>query len=323
MMDKEKNILDIVFGQSEAGSLKFAASPPKKGKSPTAVFVINSDGSPATEEQLTQVRAQAEEASRKVRDSTLHLEIDRNNIVCLSFGLAMGDISEDIPGEKRLAEMKTAFAHLPGKRYKNVADEIFENSVAGLNRVLAHMSAGNPIRIWCSNNPFDLCGLYWLMYLINKLENHGDIYTVFLPDMVHREDGTIIRYTGWGELSPHEWQLYFKPEKATPAFITMCAGEWHRLKADNAPVRGVLNGVLHSLPEDIYDSFILKEIKAMDTEFMQARVVGNVLGKYRLAINDGWIAQRMEKMIGQGIIEPISAPPEDGPIYHRMMKKNI
>ena len=323
-MDNGKNILDIVFGQSEAGCLKVAANPLKKSKSTTAIFVLNSDGSQATEEQLQQARKQHEKQERMAENSTLHLKIDKKNIVCLSLGLSQGDISEDIPGEKRLAEMKKSFAHLPDDEYVNVAQEIFDNAVSDLNRVMTHISAGGNIRVWyCNNNPTDVCGLYWLMYLVDKSDCHGDIYLLSLPEMIYRPDGTIIRCTGWGELSPYEWHLFFKPEKAAPVFVIMCAGEWRRLKADNAPIRGMINGTMHSLPEDFYDSFILKEIHRMDTEFRQAFVIGNVLGKYRLGISDGWVAQRMEQMIAQGILTPISAPEPGAPAYHRMMKKNI
>lgn len=249
--------------------------------------------------------------------------MDKENVMCVHFGLAEGDISEDFPAEKRLASIKAGLAHLPAEIYGEVADEMMSEATAALEKVLEHAAAGKPVRLWYSNNLYELCGMYHLLYLISRLDSHGRIYTVFLPDTVQKADGTIVRHMGWGGVSPQEWQACFNPQQATSAFIAMCAGEWRRLKADNAPVRGVLNGVLHSLPRDIYDSFILKEIYAADREFMQAKVIGNVLGKYQLAISDGWVAQRMEKMIQQGIITPVTAPPEDAPVYHRKMKKNI
>ena len=50
--------------------------------------------------------------------------------------------------------------------------------------------------------------------------------------------------------------------------------------------RQMLNGKLQSVSEDIYDSFILREIAEQPEQFKMAIVIGNVLGKYQLGISD-------------------------------------
>ena len=85
-------------------------------------------------------------------------------------------------------------------------------------------------------------------------------------------------------------------------------------------MRGMLNGQLVSLPEDVYDSFIFREIEAEPEVFREAEVIGRVLGKYQLGIGDGWIATRIEGMIRAGMLEPVTQP-EQGIPYRRQLRK--
>ena len=60
-----------------------------------------------------------------------------------------------------------------------------------------------------------------------------------------------------------------------------------------------------SVSEDIYDSFILREIAEQPEQFKMAIVIGNVLGKYQLGISDVWISNRIDKMLEDGVLEII------------------
>ena len=42
--------------------------------------------------------------------------------------------------------------------------------------------------------------------------------------------------------------------------------KWNQLQNENAPLRAMLNGKLQSVSEDIYDSFILREIAEQPEE---------------------------------------------------------
>lgn len=83
----------------------------------------------------------------------------------------------------------------------------------------------------------------------------------------------------------------------------------------------MLNGQLVSVPETIYDDFIIREIAEEGKEFHEAMIVGRVLGKYQLGIGDSWVALRIEEMIRTGKLEPVTELAEDSPIYHRVLKK--
>ena len=96
---------------------------------------------------------------------------------------------------------------------------------------------------------------------------------------------------------------------------------YKELQQENASLRAVLNGKLVSVPDSLYDIFILRELEKQEDEFNEAQLVGQVLGKYQLGIGDGWIALRLEQFIRDGLLIPVTAPEPDAPVYHRILKK--
>ena len=128
--------------------------------------------------------------------------------------------------------------------------------------------------------------------------------------------------SGWGGVKPGDWHKHLNLQAvASPAFFNMCVTQWKYLQQENAPLRAVLNGRLVSIPETIYDYFIVREIEAEEDEFHEAMVIGKVLGKYALGIGDAWIAHRIEKMIADGQLTPVTEAAPGSPIYHRRLKK--
>lgn len=96
---------------------------------------------------------------------------------------------------------------------------------------------------------------------------------------------------------------------------------WQQLKRENASLRAVVNRQIVSVPDTFYDPFIFQELDAQEDEFMEAMLIGRVLGKYSLGIGDGLIAMRIEQFIKEGKLEVIThAKPQD-PSYHRMLRK--
>lgn len=85
----------------------------------------------------------------------------------------------------------------------------------------------------------------------------------------------------------------------------------------------MLNGKLQSVSEDIYDSFILREIAAQPEQFKMATVIGNVLGKYQLGISDVWIANRIDKMIENDILNIVQDAPKGETSYRRILRKKM
>lgn len=59
----------------------------------------------------------------------------------------------------------------------------------------------------------------------------------------------------------------------------------------------------------------------MQDEFPESHLIGNVIGRYQLGIGDAQIHQRVEKMISEGKLEPITQPEEGDIIYRRKLRK--
>ena len=68
--------------------------------------------------------------------------------------------------------------------------------------------------------------------------------------------------------------------------------------------------------------FIRQELNAQPDEFMEAHVIGTILGKYQLGIGDLWIALRIEQFIREGMFEVLTISDSDRPIYRRMLRKS-
>lgn len=57
------------------------------------------------------------------------------------------------------------------------------------------------------------------------------------------------------------------------------------------------------VPEDFYDFLIWKEMSGKPQK--EARLIGNILGKYPVNMGDWWYAKRIEHFIDEGKIQVV------------------
>ncbi len=204
----------------------------------------------------------------------------------------------------------------------DAACTLYRQALENLETVKQRLEQGEPVRVWYSRQPDDLCGLYWFAAQLSRWAvPAGQVWAVKLPEWV-QQGGTVVEYTGWGEVEPGAWGRLVPLQARLPkALVEGIAARWQQLQQENAPLRAVVNGRLCSVPEDFYDPFLLRELDKLTDEFLEAEWIGRVLGRYQLGISDGWLALRVEEMIRQGMLVPLSQPPQDRPSYHRMLKK--
>lgn len=317
-------MIEIVFSDSACGSLK-AAKHYGEGKYQNGcfgVFVSHADGSKPKAE-IEDARRKAEEKERLMWESAIPMEGNSADVLGFHLALSVGDISENRPGTRRRQVLERLFSIYPNDEGRQAAQELLQRAKDNLVKVLDRTTKGEALRIWYSNQPDELCGLYWFMAQLNQLEgSFGQVYLVQLPEWTADEKGNIIRMACWGETPPWEWHRYLALQRpAPPVFCQSCASHWRTLQKENASLRAMLNGQLVSTPETLYDDFIVREIAAEDEKFHEAMVIGRVLGKYQLGIGDSWVALRIEEMIRDGKLEAVTAAAEDAPIYHRILKK--
>lgn len=281
-------MIEILFGDSEAGSMKVA-----KSSNTTIIGGMNGPtsyiGNPP---QLD---------GKKIEWITGNSD----EVICLAFMLDIGDIKESIDSQYRQDLILSMYTQ---SGWDNSLEVLKELSMAGKiyinesNRLVGFLKKGEPIRIWYSNSPYSLCGLY---YLCNILRNYSnDIFVVKLPVYVQTAKSTITRYCNWGEVSAEEFsQFLVYEEKMTMSKMRMFSNQWAELVEDNSPLRTVINGNLIGVPEDFYDFLIRKRLSFNPVK--EARVIGDILGHYPLGIGDWWYASRIELMIKAGSIRVV------------------
>lgn len=321
---KEHLILEIVFSDSAAGSLKLAQGYGKGGyiSGCHSVIITHSDGSEPTQQEIDAEIRRLEEEERRNWESATPLGGDPSDVFGLGLGWNIGDIADDAPGgparEKALKTLYGIFPDMDKAELQNWQ----QNTAASLAAVLRRAAEGEELRLWYSDSPDESCGFHWLLARLQTLERCGPLTAVKLPEVEEGPDGALIQKNGWGDVAPQEWHRYLPLEKPlSPAHCRFYAARWRELQAENAPLRVVLNGCLVSMDADCYDGFIRREFAALPDEFQEAQLVGRVLGRYQLGIGDAWVALRVEEMLQNGELHPLTAAPPDCPIYHRMLKK--
>lgn len=318
-------MMDVVFSRSACGSLKMAQHY-GQGEYTGAVSVIvaaregEERTAPAPEVQAA--RQAAEQRARREWEEARPLGGEPANVFSLEGGWSMGDIAESqFPqGRRRLLErlFAASFGGSEAEREQIISESLNELQ-ANLQTVLTRSANGEELRIWYSAGPDDACGLCWLLAKLNELAHHGPVQLIKLPVWEYGEGETMMAYTGWGEIGPGEWGRYLPlAQTAKPALLQACAGRWKELQRENAPLRVCLNGTLQSVPETFYDGFILRELEELPQEFLEASLVGSVLGKYQLGVGDSWLALRIEAFCRQGLLEVV----QDGPGIRRRLRQH-
>lgn len=310
-------MLEVVFTESAGGGLKLAQTIRKDCQmdGPNAVVFQSDDGKTPSQEEIDRYLAsmQAEWARAKP------LGGKPEDVFCFALGLSVGDISGDVLGPERQAYLQSMIC-IDDPAFDHVEQEIFDNCRRTLPVFLERARAGEPARIWYSDTPDEICGLYWLMTL---LDDTMDIRIVKMPEYEEREDGTIVSHDGWGEIIPGDWHQYVPLEKTvTPNVRRMFANYWtYLLVPQNTLLRAVLNGQLTSAEADLYDGFIHRELDRRGSEFREANLIGDVLGRYQLGISDWWIHSRIQSMVDDGLLEVVEPCGKGNPVYHRTLRK--
>lgn len=322
-------MLEVVFCDSAAGSLRQAFAGEPAAQVGTVLYASFEEERELTPEEAAQFEENAlrwqqaeEERQRRGWAEGLPIAGSPADILSLPLYLSVGEITEEGIGPQRQA----ALARLMGT-YLSIAQEVTEELMEQCRRsrkaLLERASAGEGIRVWTSDTPDDACGLAWLAHQLAALDlKKVQVTQVKLPDFYEQSDGTVVRWRGWGEMDPWLWGRMVGLGQRLPVnLLRGLDARWQALQRENAPLRAVVNGELVSVPETWYDPFLRREIAAEGEEFMAARVVGNVLGKYRLGIGDSELAQRLKDMIQAGQLQQVTYPGPEDPIYHCRLRK--
>lgn len=259
-------MIEVMFGESEGGSMKIA----KKCRKP--------DGEP--------------------------FGGNSSEVVCIPLMLELGDISLPVDSDYRknlISEMHT----INGMFVQSSLTWLKEAWIGyqkELGRLKNYAATGEELRIWYSDAPYSACGLRYVCSLLREYDCRVSV--IKLPPYILLTDDTIQTFVSWNEFDAGRFYQFLPLEKKLSAFeIRLFASDWTALTQDNSMLRAVVNGRLIGVPEDFYDHIIRKEIP--EGEFMMARLLGDALGKHPLGVSDSWYAKRIIWMIEQGELEII------------------
>lgn len=314
-------MLQIVFSDSECGTLKMAThwGPSSWDDGPIGFIFGDGEREPTQEEKnqaMAQLKAQWEAENRRARP----VGGDPGDVLYPSVGLDIGPISgPDV--ERARFDLLTAWLGgdfpLPDSDPDNHTqrDMLWEQRQRDRERLLEGGKNGETVRIWYSNAPYSLCGFYDVLWQLRDCD--CPVTALEMPRWMPLGDDTAQSCLNWGELSPGDWAAYLPLEREIPKNVRRAiAVEWFQLREENAPLRAVVNGRLHSVGEDFYDPFIRAHIH--DRYFRVGQLIGEVLGRYQLGIGDWWIAKRIQAMETQG--ELITVSKGDG-FYRNEMRR--
>ena len=318
-------MLEVVFSDSAAGTMSVALGHKYKIGGATAVIDANDVGEKdrtITQAEIEKFQHEAEERERSGWENAIPFEGNRENIINFPLALSVGNITETGIGSEREKAISLLMGIFPSMVFQ-VVNDLLNTAHKSYAILMEQVQKGEPIRVWVSREPDAMCGLYWLMeQLIPIGLEKLDVTLVELPAWERGPDGCIVQYTGWGEIEPYRFgEMALLGKKLPINYLRSLANRWEELQQENATLRAVLNGKLVSVPDSLYDTFILRELEKQEDEFKEAQLVGQVLGKYQLGIGDAWIALRIEQFIRDGLLIPITAPESDAPIYHRILQK--
>lgn len=278
-------MIEVLFGESEAGAMKAA-----KNK----VVSIVSDGPTAT--------FCAGKRKPLLRENAGWIEGTSNEVICLAFMLDIGEINQDVGGEYRKELIYSMLNQGQWGREAETDRELREAAniyAEELERLKKFLEDGEDIRIWYSRSAYSLCGLYYVCSLMKPYRNR--IFLVELPEYRITEN-TVICPANWGEIAAEEFALFAGGQKQISRIETeRYAMMWAELVRDNSPLRAVINNHVIGVQEDFYDFLIWKCLTKEPV--MQARLIGNILGRHQISVGDWWYAKRIQYHIENGKIE--------------------
>lgn len=318
-------MIEIVFGDSACGNLQIAQSYGRGefSSSLIAIFVGTEDASEPTKEQVQAAREEAEERERLAWARAIPMGGNPADVFGFDYHLSIGDISEDIPADKRRRVLEWRYSVYPNRNGElGFTLDMMQAGTDVLELICGRILAGERVRVWYSNHPDELCGMYWFLSRLNRLKLENDqVILAQLPDWELDDSRNMVLRAGWGGIAPGDWHRYLTLQKTvTPAFCEACAIHWEKLQQENAALRAMINGRLVSAPETLYDDCIVREIVAQESEFHEAALTGSIISSQQLCISDLWIAHRIERMVCAGDLVPVTQAGENQPRYHRILK---
>ena len=145
-------MIEVLFGESEAGSMKAAKNKIVIGRTdgPTSVWMAGKKRPPE-------------------RPFAGWVEGTADEVVCLGFMLDIGDIKEPVDSLYRKKLIYSMYAQNQWERDEAMEKELKQTAdvyVKELSRLKRFLDDGETVRIWYSDAPYSRCGFYHLCRIL-------------------------------------------------------------------------------------------------------------------------------------------------------------
>lgn len=300
-------MIDLCFNESAGGGLKIARLDSRVNVIGGNLFFFTAkDGSAPAEADIEAAKRQLldRQAMREARGGPIPGHAA--DVLCLSLFLDVGDIAG--PVEKRMEVVRDWFLPVG----LGTAADAQSQGIAQWERCMDALSefrrraAYEPVRVWVDDTPESQCGL---RFVAEALMQCPDVRIIQLPAWRMLDNGTVVSYNGWGEVSPMEFSIFLDRAVSLPQnVLRLYAGQWRQLQSENAPLRAMVNGNLMSVDEDFYDPLIRRTMP--DAPCRVAQLIGDIIGRHRPRIGDAWLARRIRVLLDTGVLEFTKYAPE-------------
>ena len=225
----------------------------------------------------------------------------KQKILCLGDDLSIGPIAGGPDSQERREQLvrilgSAPWGELPAGEW---IDEAWQRYCRTWER-LRTLPEGTEVRVWLDRTPGSRCG--FLASAEALAFRKARVTAALLPEWVARSDGTAVEYSGWGEAGPEELDALLEDccREVPQVLLGGLSHRWRQLQEENAPLRAVINGRLHSVPEDFYDGMILSRLPEAGQTVRLAELLGRTLGECQPGIGDWWLACRAETLAAEG-----------------------
>ena len=252
------------------------------------------------------------------KESNNEIQDLKENLFSLYLNLDLGDISEEVFGEKR----ENDFVKMFGNEAIPFMRKWFNSELKKIDKIeKLVVKQGHDIRIWYTEKSDEFCAFCWLLSMLDLWGvKNNKIFYVKLPQSILFANGKYETFTGSGMFDPEMLpRLVMTQQQLTDSYKSYHVKQWQKVKKENAEMRISLNKQLLSVNADFYDSIITSEIGKLADTFKQAEAIGNCLAK--LWTSDSFVAWRIDEMIKKGLFEIIKEAPKGSAYYCRLLRK--
>ena len=228
-----------------------------------------------------------------------------DDIIRFEFDLEYGDISEDVPSEKRYDSLYELISTMyPEEQHDYLATKWVEglrnNNEKYLKKLDEIIDSGEQIRVWYSDAPSEANAFYWLMCYMDSKQCCNEVHTMYLP---HNYWNGNFFYRSWAHVPPeHYYDALVLENILDMKQSKLYSKRWKKKKKENACLRLMVGGILVSLDENFLDQFILKELEKLPDMFRISDLVGGVMGTYEFMLSDLIIFACVKRMIDKAML---------------------